>query len=923
MRNLFILVVFLINTQLSAQVVIKGYIYDDISSETLIGANIIASNGSGTVSDFEGYYELTLPYGEVELRVSYVGYKEEKKKLSLEKDLTLNFYLSTQILDEVQVVSDIARSRETPVAFSNISPKKLEEELAGQDIPMILNSTPGVYATQSGGGDGDARISIRGFNQRNVAVMIDGIPMNDMENGWVYWSNWFGLDLMTKTIQVQRGLGASKLAIPAVGGTMNILTKGINNNKEVSFSQNVGNNGFLRSTLGYNSGKLKNGWGYSLAGSYKRGNGWVDQTWTEGFFYFMKIQKKFNNHSLSFTAFGAPQEHGQRSYKKAISLYDMDYAASLGIDTSGIDGGYGLRYNEHWGDLNRYTVNFDQNGNPIDTTFAKNEVVNEKMNYYHKPQLSLNHLWSVNKKMVVSNVLYASLGNGGGTGVTPSLVSGSFNSNRQIDFQSMYDRNSGNTRESLLGFTYDPSIDPLYSSTERKSTQFLRSSINNHRWFGLLSTYNYQANKEYTFSGGVDLRHYTGEHYREVYDLLGGDYYVANENVAARDSSAVIRKGDKFAYHNDGLVKWLGLFQQMEYNTGNWSAFVNVSFSSTGYKRIDYFRPMDLVLDDTLMVQALSYGDTILNNGNEYTVDSPEARHTESKWKWIPGYTLKTGLNYNLDEFNNVFMNVGYLEKAPKFRNIFDFDNRLFANIRNEEVAAIEFGHSYSSNKISSNLNLYHTQWRNKPQSGSAVVGGEPIMYNINGIDALHKGVEFDVSIKVTEKISLEFLSSVGDWRWTSGDTIRSYDDNNQLIGLDYFDASGVHVGDAAQLQLGSSLRYQFDKNAYIKLKAMRFDNHYADFNPFDLQGEDVGRDSWKTPAYSLLDLHGGCRFRYAGMLLDFKINVLNVLNTIYISDALNNDSYISGNQFNFDAASASVFFGMGRRLTSSLKISF
>ena len=71
--------------------------------------------------------------------------------------------MSTQILDEVQVVSDIARSRETPVAFSNISPKKIEEELAGQDIPMILNSTPGVYATQSGGGDGDARISIRGF----------------------------------------------------------------------------------------------------------------------------------------------------------------------------------------------------------------------------------------------------------------------------------------------------------------------------------------------------------------------------------------------------------------------------------------------------------------------------------------------------------------------------------------------------------------------------------------------------------------------------------------------------------------------------------------------------------------------------------------------------------------------------------------
>ncbi len=924
MRQFFLGLTFLFSAELSAQFILKGYIYDDLSSETLIGANIITSNGIGTVSDIYGYYEIILPKGEVQISISYVGYKEQKKTIRLNSNTQKNFYLATQILDEVQIVSDIARSRETPVAFSNISPKKLEEELAGQDIPLILNSTPGVYATQSGGGDGDARISIRGFNQRNVAVMIDGIPMNDMENGWVYWSNWFGLDIMTKTIQVQRGLGASKLAIPAVGGTMNILTKGINNKEALVFSQNVGNNGFLRTTLGYNSGKLQKGWGYSLAGSYKKGDGWVDQTWTEGFFYFLKIQKKMKEHSISFTAFGAPQSHGQRSYKKAISLYDMDYASSLGIDTTGVDGNYGLRYNEHWGDLNRYTVNFDENGVPLDTIFSKNEVINEKMNYYHKPQLSLNHLWSVNEKLVVSNVLYASLGTGGGTGVTPSLVSASFNDSRQIDFQSIYDTNSGNTRHPFFG---DISIDPNYSNTEHKSSQFLRSSINNHRWFGLLSTYNFQPDDKYTFSGGIDLRHYTGEHFREVYDLLGGDYYVANENVAATNSSPVIREGDKFSYHNDGLVKWLGVFQQMEYKTGNWSTFVNISFSSTGNKRIDYFRPLDLVLDDTTMVQVISYGDTIVYDGNEYTIDSPEARNTESKWKWIPGYTLKTGLNYNLDEFNNVFMNIGYLEKAPKFNYIFDFDNKLFADIRNEEVEALELGHSYKSSKITTNLNLYHTQWRNKPQSGSTVVDGEPLRYNINGIDALHKGVELDMSINLSQKITLEFLSSVGDWRWTSGDTIRSYDDNNQLIipegGLVYFDATGVHVGDAAQLQLGSSLRYQFHKNGYLKLKVMRFDNHYADFNPFDLQGENIGRDSWKTPAYSLFDIHGGYRFRYAGMLLDFKINILNVFNTIYISDALNNDTYISGNQFNFDAASASVFLGMGRRLTSSLKISF
>ena len=41
--------------------------------------------------------------------------------------------------------------------------------------------------------------------------MIDGIPVNDMENGWVYWSNWFGLDAVTSNVQVQRGLEPLRL----------------------------------------------------------------------------------------------------------------------------------------------------------------------------------------------------------------------------------------------------------------------------------------------------------------------------------------------------------------------------------------------------------------------------------------------------------------------------------------------------------------------------------------------------------------------------------------------------------------------------------------------------------------------------------------------------------------------------------------
>ena len=212
----------------SAQGIVSGLVKDNITGEPLIGVNITYAPGKGVVTDIEGRYELSLEAGSYELNFSYVGYVTKKQSLTLAngEKKSLNVGLLSITLDEVSIVADIARDRETPIAFSTVSPKQIQEELGAKDIPMVLNSTPGIYATQAGGGDGDSRVNIRGFNQQNIAVMIDGIPVNDMQNRLVYWSNWFGLDMITGNIQVQRGLSASKLALPSVGGTINILKIG-------------------------------------------------------------------------------------------------------------------------------------------------------------------------------------------------------------------------------------------------------------------------------------------------------------------------------------------------------------------------------------------------------------------------------------------------------------------------------------------------------------------------------------------------------------------------------------------------------------------------------------------------------------------------------------------------------------------------
>lgn len=854
---------------------IQGSVIDANSNESLIGVNILFKAGVGVVTDFDGKFSFELEAGEYNVTVSYVGYDKVIQKLNVNKNTSINFSLQAMVLDEVKIVADVAIARKTPVAFTNIEPKQLQENLASQDIPMILNSTPGVYATQEGGGDGDAQITIRGFSSRNVGVLLDGVPVNDMENGHVYWSNWFGLDVATRSIQVQRGLGASKLALPSVGGTINIITKGYENKKGGQLKQEFGPDGYLRSTLGYNTGKLKNDWAFSVAGSYKQGNGWVNETWTKGFFYYFKVDKKLKNHLLSFSAFGAPQSHAQRSYKLPIAAYDEQYAKDQGITQSDLDSiahpspwDKGVKYNQHWGNLN-------------------GEVQNERINKYHKPQFTLKDSWTVNDKLFISNIMYLSIGRGGGirAKATPTM-----DENGQMNFQSIYDRNiSGDAN-------------PIYHPTEKIASNYMRKLKNEHTWYGLVSTANYKLNSLITINGGIDLRSYKGEHYEEVHDLLGADYaqpdFYNSADVDWTQENPLqdfrLKEGDINNFHNDGLVNWGGLFLLGELDLGRFNTFLNVTSSVTGYKRVDYF-----------------YG------------IKASVIQKETDWHYIPGYTVKTGANYLISDRINMFANLGYLNKAPRFNNVYDYSNLLWKNISNEEILAAEIGIGFKSALFSTNLNGYYTAWNNKPaDSGVKItdeITGEEYSANIRGMNALHKGLELDFVYKISPKINFQGLVSIGDWKWTSEDTVYIYDDYNNLVKKQYFNAIGVHVGNSAQTQFSGEIRYEPIKRLYVKVRGTYFDRYFAQFDPFTLN-DDSPQDSWQIPSYMLFDIHAGYGFTVFENRFQFRGSILNAFDEKYVATAQSNDQYI-GQKFNTnDARSASVFMGIGRRFNLSLQ---
>ena len=952
---LFITLVFpgLLNAQLST---IKGTVTDAVSGETLIGASILYGEGQGVVTDMDGEYELQLPVGTYTVRVSYVGYIEQQQVVTTgSKPITLSFKLKTMTLTEVEVVADVALTRETPVAFSTIQPKEIREELASRDIPMILNKTPGVYATQQGGGDGDARINIRGFNQRNLAVMIDGIPVNDMENGWVYWSNWFGLDAVTRNIQVQRGLGASKLALPSVGGTMNIISSGIETKLGGVIKQELGSDGFMRTSVGVTSGQLKGGWGITFAGSYKQGAGWVDETWTKGWFYYLKIDKKWGRHITSLTAMGAPQQHAQRSYKQLIKTFDETYADQRGIDTNDGRPSYGIKYNANWGYINRWE--YAENGERIYK--AEPERLPQSLNYYHKPLFSLRDFWRIHDQLYFSNILYASIGQGGGTGTFSSDKFGNVGS-------STFDKD---ITTGLIN--YQPKYDANMTDPKGQSLGILRSSINNHYWYGLLSTLNWSISESFDFSSGIDIRTYKGEHYGRIYDLLGGSYFLNNSNFN-HNQFEPLNEGDKIYYNYDSKVRWGGLFALLEFKNEKWNVFINLTGALSGYQRLDYFRRKDLTLNNTTYTEVVGFGDIFYFNGSEslifssnnsdtqyqsndttfvvkrtgqtsrdtlyivdatgYDINSSEASFTRTPWRWFPGFTVKGGANYNIDNKNNIFVNLGYISRAPRFNNVFDRENKEYLEIKNENVMAFEMGYSYIASNIRLNVNGYLTYWKNKPQDGPSYVeyDGDTYPVNINGMNAFHKGIEVEFGWKPFGFLQWDQVAAWGDWRWTSENTAYIYGPGGNFIKEFYFNAKGVHVGDAAQFQLMESLRFEFWKKLYISGSFTLFAKNYSNMDPISLIPDNPNyldengkpRDSWKLPIYYLIEVHAGYRFVFDKFKLDIRGSVFNLLNQAYIADAQNNDWRVS-NSSDFNAASAGVFFGIGRTYNLSVSIRY
>ncbi|MCS7074516.1 MAG: TonB-dependent receptor, partial [Bacteroidia bacterium] len=485
--------------------IIRGTIRDVETGEALGGAIItILGTSIGTVADFDGSFELkNVPEGKQILQASFVGYLTQKTEAEAGK--TIEFSLSTNSigLKEIEIISSIAKERQTPVAVTTVNSVQLQERLGAQEITQSLKFSPSVYTTRVGGGFGDSRINVRGFDQKNIGVLINGIPVNDMVNGEVYWSNWVGLKDVARNIQLQRGLGASRLAINSIGGTMNFITNTVETEKGGSLSLEHSNEFGIKYGLSLSTGKLANGWAATFSGSRTTGEGYVPGTEISAWAYFFSISKDLGTkHLLSFTILGAPQQHGQRFSRQTISTFGLR----------------GNQYNADWGYKN-----------------GQKTLLN--VNSYHKPQMTLNHYWTISDKTNLSTSAYLSFGQGWGTGLTSKIRNYRLPTDYQgqINWDAVVAQNAAN--RDTLPLTAGGTI------IGNSSLHILRKSVNNHTWYGVLSTLTHRFTENLILTAGIDMRAYASQHFREVHDLLGGDFFADSSDK--NNLSRAARIGDR------------------------------------------------------------------------------------------------------------------------------------------------------------------------------------------------------------------------------------------------------------------------------------------------------------------------------------------------------------------------------------------
>jgi TonB dependent receptor len=806
----------------------------------------------------------------------------------LHADTTINLHADTLIDDAKDNLLD------------NIPIVSLDEndnqDGSAQNISTIGNASRDPFLRAATFNFNVVRFRTRGYDADLNTTYMNGVQMENLDNGFTPFGLWGGLNDIVRNRQNNYGIQANTYGFGGVGGANTIDTRAFKQRKQTSISYALSNRNYVHKfAITHSTGFNKKGWAFSVSGSRR----WADEGFTDGTYYngwsfYTGIDKKINErHILSFVAFATPTENG----RQGGSVDEIRHLANNNF------------YNPYWG---------YQNGKKRNSSIAKS----------FQPFGILTHDWKISSKTNLTTAVAYTFGNRSITGldwynapdprpdyyrylpshfeddpiVFPQIRHDFFiNVNRrQINWDGLYNINYNN-KETIFnanGVTGN-------TVSGNRSLYILEERFTNTKRFNFNTTYNTAVNKNVDISAGFTFEAQKNNYFKTVNDLLGGKFYVDINQFAGRDfgtgsdqsqndvnrPNRILREGDKFGYdYNIGIQK-----------TTAWAQTV-VKFHA-----INFF----LGAEHTYT--------RFWREGNVKNGLFPNNSFGKSANYDFYNYAFKAGITFKPANGHIFFLNATYETKAPFFDNAFlsvrTRDN-VQDNLSSEKVSSAELGYVLTTPTVKFRATGFYTIFKNAIDVLSFYDDYYRSFgnYSLSNIGKEHAGVELGAEVILYKGLALNAAASIGRYRYnTRQNATITVDNTSQIIAKETIYSKNFNIP-TPQEAYSIGLSYRSPQYWNLNISYNYFDQMWMAISPVRrteaaVSGVDEGSTKWheildqtKLTPQGTLDANASYSWLLNKRYKSLKKRTFLVFN-LGISNILNNTDIVTGayEQLRFD----------------------
>jgi len=789
---------------------IEGKIIDPTSGLPVVGATVkLLPSDLETSTNATGVFRfIDVPVKEYTLELNNDGFEKQSIPLDFKGS---NSFLTLELKPE----KINAALEEQLFGVISIAENELESDENDQEVSSILSAGRDPFLASAAYAWGAGRFRTRGLDSEYASTYVNGIEMNELESGRLYYNQWGGLNDVLRNVHINYGLTHSEYGIGGILGNNNINIKAGSQRKGSRVSYAVSNRSYRNRLMAtHSTGFNEKGWAFYVSGSRRWGDeGYVDGTFYDAYSYAMGIEKLVNkNHSVTFNVMGAPTKRG-----KASATID---------EISDITGN--KYYNSYWG-------------------WQEGEKRNSRISNAHQPIFMLGHDWKIGSKSIINTAASYQFGRNGGTALNwlnarnpaadyhkrlPSriedpLVRENVIDNYidedyfQVDWERFYDSNRDNLR----------TVDNINGGTESITGNQAIFIVEDRRYdskeFNFNSVLTHYLTDNNTIHAGLKYQNYRGHNFSVIDDLLGADFYLDQDNFADPTTLPGSQHKD---LNNPNAIKYAG-------DIYNWD------FNSTINKGA-------LWLSDEIKLKRfdLHFGGEFSRSefwrtGNMRNGYHPDNSFGESPKQRFLNYIFKAGVTYKMSGKNYFWLNGLMNTKAPFLRNSY-LNNRnsdqLVPLLENSKTKSLEAGYSYNAPGMRFKLNAYYADIDNLTEinffyseNATGENDGQFGAYANHNIDKRHVGIEAALTGKITSRVSAKAVAAIGqhlyDSRWRHygfSDVEKFFREDHEVFSNQFF------VESSPQKAYNFELKYDSPKFWFATLNFNFFQDRYLDFSP-------------------------------------------------------------------------------------------